>query len=54
MRKMATAGLIVRLSGNGVVVSQDPSPGEALVEGAMATLTLERSGVGVPPALSGQ
>jgi cell division protein FtsI (penicillin-binding protein 3) len=54
MRRMTTAGLVVRLSGNGVVVSQDPPPGEALVEGAMATLTLERSAVGLPPVPSGQ
>ena len=42
--------MVVHLSGNGVVVAQNPLPGEALIEGAMATLTLERSAAGPWPA----
>jgi cell division protein FtsI (penicillin-binding protein 3) len=54
MRKVTSAGMVVHLSGDGIVVTQNPLPGEALIEGAMATLTLERSAAGTSPAPSRQ
>jgi cell division protein FtsI (penicillin-binding protein 3) len=43
MQKLVRVGLIARLSGDGVVVSQDPAPGEPIIEGLTSTLTLQRS-----------
>jgi beta-lactam-binding protein with PASTA domain len=41
-RKLIKVGLSARLQGNGFVVSQDPAPGEPVVEGGICRLTLER------------
>lgn len=43
MRRLTAAGLSTRLTGSGTVVDQDPPAGQPLVEGTIATLTLERS-----------
>jgi cell division protein FtsI (penicillin-binding protein 3) len=44
MRKLMKVGMAARLSGDGFVVSQDPAPGEPLVEGAECRVVLARSG----------
>jgi beta-lactam-binding protein with PASTA domain len=43
MRTLVTVGLTARISGDGVVVSQDPPAGTALDAGGVSRITLERS-----------
>src|SRR5262249_7717619 len=43
LRRLVTLGLNPRVSGDGVVVSQTPAPGEPLDAAAACTLVLERS-----------
>src|SRR5262249_20213215 len=43
VRKLAALGLSARVSGNGVVVSQLPLPGEPVEPGGLCRLTLERA-----------
>jgi len=43
MRTLVTVGLTARISGDGVVVSQDPPAGTALDSGGVSRITLERS-----------
>ncbi len=43
VRKLVKLGLTARASGDGVVVAQNPQPGEPLEPGAVCRLTLERS-----------
>jgi cell division protein FtsI (penicillin-binding protein 3) len=43
MRKLVTIGLTARISGDGVVVSQDPPAGAPLEAGGVSRVTLERS-----------
>jgi cell division protein FtsI (penicillin-binding protein 3) len=43
LRALIKAGLSARMSGNGVVVSQVPAPGELVEVGAICRLVLERS-----------
>ena len=42
LRSLTRLGLTARLQGNGVVVQQDPAPGEVIERGARATLWLKR------------
>ncbi len=42
IRKLVTVGLNARISGDGVVVSQTPAPGEPLERGGICRLVLER------------
>jgi cell division protein FtsI (penicillin-binding protein 3) len=54
MRTLVKAGLSAKLSGDGFVVDQDPSPGEAIAVGGVCRLTLERTvtrqaSAGAPP-----
>ena len=42
IRKLVTVGLNARVSGDGVVVSQTPAPGEPLQRGGICRLVLER------------
>jgi cell division protein FtsI (penicillin-binding protein 3) len=41
-RRLTEVGLSARLSGAGIVVAQDPPPGDPLIENTIATLTLDR------------
>ncbi|HEX7138203.1 MAG TPA: PASTA domain-containing protein, partial [Vicinamibacterales bacterium] len=43
LRALVKAGLSARMSGNGVVVSQVPAPGDRLEAGGICRLVLERS-----------
>jgi hypothetical protein len=43
VRALVKLGLNARISGDGVVVSQEPAPGMPLEPGALCRLTLERS-----------
>jgi hypothetical protein len=43
VRALLKAGLNARVSGDGIVVSQFPAPGEPLEDGAVCRLVLERS-----------
>ena len=43
IRALVKLGLVPRLSGDGFVVSQDPSPGTPFDTGAVCRLVLERS-----------
>lgn len=42
-RTLIKVGLSARLQGNGFVVSQDPAPGEPVIEGGVCRLTLQRA-----------
>jgi DNA-binding GntR family transcriptional regulator len=43
LRALVKVGLNARISGNGIVVSQVPSPGDHLEAGGVCRLVLERS-----------
>jgi cell division protein FtsI (penicillin-binding protein 3) len=43
VRKLVTLGLSAHASGDGVVVSQEPQPGEAIEQGGVCRLVLQRS-----------
>jgi DNA-binding FadR family transcriptional regulator len=43
IRKLVTLGLTAQASGDGFVVTQQPQPGEALEQGAVCRLVLQRS-----------
>jgi cell division protein FtsI/penicillin-binding protein 2 len=45
VRRLALLGLTARITGDGVVVSQDPEPGAALEDGGVCVLTLDRAQV---------
>jgi beta-lactam-binding protein with PASTA domain len=48
--RLARLGLVSRLTGDGVVIDQDPAPGTPLEPGTVCRLWLDR--VIVPPPLS--
>jgi cell division protein FtsI (penicillin-binding protein 3) len=50
IRKLVTVGLNARISGDGVVVSQTPAPGEPLQRGGICRLVLDR----MPPRRSSE
>jgi membrane peptidoglycan carboxypeptidase len=50
MRKLVKAGLSAQIAGDGFVLSQDPAPGDAIANGGVCHLTLERAALHQFPA----
>jgi cell division protein FtsI (penicillin-binding protein 3) len=51
VRQAGLVGLIPRVSGDGVVVAQDPPPGSPVEQGDASTISLDRAPVEVPAAV---
>jgi beta-lactam-binding protein with PASTA domain len=53
-RRLARLGLVARLTGDGIVIDQDPAAGTPLAPGRACRLWLERVGPPLPPSAPNQ